>query len=160
MLLSLGETCHLKGSDMVTVWRTVLLLSCYDCDIMYQHYDVTWFEYVLWRRTMHEWVMNSHYQNMNHPMRFINMTCTPSKQWGVCDNGGTPLPTLLSSRSLTLSHPCDLLYDNNINISYPYVRGVRMVVFHAIWELFKPKRQDFTWLRFPVFGKKRSLKTE
>ena len=53
-LLSLGETCHLKGRDLVTVWRTVPLLSCYDCDSTRQHYDVTRFEYVLWRRTMHE----------------------------------------------------------------------------------------------------------
>ena len=51
-LLSLGETCHLKGWDMVTVWLAVLLLSCYDCDIIYQHYDVTRFECVLWRRTI------------------------------------------------------------------------------------------------------------
>ena len=61
-LLSLGETCHLKGRDMVTMWRTLLLLSCYDCDSMQQHYDVTRFKYVLWHRTMHEWVMNIHYQ--------------------------------------------------------------------------------------------------
>ena len=67
-LLSLGETCHLKGCDMVTVWRTVLLLSCYDCDNAHQHYDVTRLEYVLWRRTMYEWVMNIHYQNLNRPM--------------------------------------------------------------------------------------------
>ena len=66
-LLSLGETCHLKGRNMVTVWRTVLLLSCYDCDSTHQHYDVTRFEYVLWCRTMHEWVMNIHYQNLNRP---------------------------------------------------------------------------------------------
>ena len=57
-LLSLGETCHFKGRDMVTVWRTVLLLSCYDCDSTHHHYDVARFQYVLWRRTMHEWVMN------------------------------------------------------------------------------------------------------
>ena len=61
-LLSLDETCHLKGSDMVTVRRTLLLLSCYDCDSTRQHYDVTRFKYVLWRRTMHERVMNIHYQ--------------------------------------------------------------------------------------------------
>ena len=66
-LLSLGETCHLKGRNMATVWWTVLLLSCYDYDSMYQHYDVTRFEYVLWRRIMHEWVMNIHYQNLNRP---------------------------------------------------------------------------------------------
>ena len=28
-LLSLGETCNLKGRGMVTVWRTLLLLSCH-----------------------------------------------------------------------------------------------------------------------------------
>ena len=61
-LLNLGETCHLKGRDMVTVWRTLLLLSCHDCDSTRQRFDVTRSEYVLWRRTMHEWVMNIHYQ--------------------------------------------------------------------------------------------------
>ena len=66
-LLNLGETYHLKGHNMVTVWRMVLLLSCYDCDCAYQHYDVTRFEYVLWRRTMHEWVMNIHYESLNRP---------------------------------------------------------------------------------------------
>ena len=30
-LLNLGETCHLKGSDKVTQWRTLLLLRWYDC---------------------------------------------------------------------------------------------------------------------------------
>ena len=69
-LLSLCETCHLKGRDMVTVWRTVLLLICYDCGSTHQHYDVTRFEYVLRRRTMHEWVMNIHYQNLNRPRAF------------------------------------------------------------------------------------------
>ena len=50
-----------------------------------QHYDVTRFRYVLWRRTMHEWVMNIHYQTWIAQGRFINMIRTPSKQWGVCD---------------------------------------------------------------------------
>ena len=80
-LLSLGKTCHLKGRDMVTVWQTVLLLSCYNCDSTRQHYDVTQFEYVLWRRTMHECVMNIHYQTWIAQGRFINMIRTPSKQW-------------------------------------------------------------------------------
>ena len=31
-LMNLGETCHLKSSDMVTGWRTMLLLCCYHCD--------------------------------------------------------------------------------------------------------------------------------
>ena len=74
---------------MVTGWRTVLSLSCYDCDSTHQHYDVTWFEYALWRRTMHEWVMNIHYQTWIAQRRFINMIGTPSKQWGVCDNTRT-----------------------------------------------------------------------
>ena len=84
-LLSLGEKWHLKGRDMVTAWRTVLLLSCYDCDSTHQHYDVTRFEYALWRRTMHEWVMNIHYQTWIAQGRFINIIRNPSKQWGVCD---------------------------------------------------------------------------
>ena len=84
-LLSLGETCHLKGRDMATVWWMLLLLSCYDCDRTRKHYDVTRFKYVLWRRTMHAWVMNIHYQTWIGQGRFINMIRTPSKQWGVCD---------------------------------------------------------------------------
>ena len=82
-LLSLGETCHLKRRNMVTAWQTVLLLSCYDCDSTHQHYDVTQFEYALWRRTMHEWVMNIHYQTWIAQQWFINIIRTPSKQWGV-----------------------------------------------------------------------------
>ena len=84
-LLILGETCHLKGRDRVTVWRTVLLLSRYYCDSTHQHYDVTQFEYVLWRHTMHGWVMNIHYKTWIAQGRFTNMILTPSKQWGVCD---------------------------------------------------------------------------
>ena len=84
-LINLDETCHLKGRYMATVWRTVLLLSCYDCHSTHQHYEVTWFENVLWRRTMHEWVMNIHHQTWIAQGRFINIR-TPSKQWGVCDN--------------------------------------------------------------------------
>ena len=71
---------------MVTVWRTVLLLSCYNCDSTHQHYDVTQFEYVLWRHTMHERVMNIHYKTWIAQGRFTNMILTPSKRWGVCDN--------------------------------------------------------------------------
>ena len=70
---------------MVTVWRTVLLLSCYHCDSTRQNYDVTRFENVLWRGTMHEWVMNIHYKTWIAQGRFINMIRTPSKQWGECD---------------------------------------------------------------------------
>ena len=66
-LLSRSETCHSKGRDMVTVWRTVLLLSCYDFYSTHQHDDVTRFEYVLWCCTMHEWVMNIHHPNLNRP---------------------------------------------------------------------------------------------
>ena len=84
-LLSLGETWHLMGRGMVTVWQTVLLLSCYDCDSTHQHYDVMWFECVLWHRTMHEWVMNIHYQTWYAQGRLINIIRTLSKQWGVCD---------------------------------------------------------------------------
>ena len=51
--------------------------------------------YVLWRRTMHEWVMNIHYQTWIAQGRFINMIRTPSKQWGVCDNlHGAPRPAV------------------------------------------------------------------
>ena len=46
-VVNLGETCHLKIRVLVTVWWTMLLLCCYHCDCMQQHYDVTQFEYVL-----------------------------------------------------------------------------------------------------------------
>ena len=32
VLVNLGETCHLKRRDMVTVWRKMLFLCCYYCD--------------------------------------------------------------------------------------------------------------------------------
>ena len=70
---------------MFAAWRTVLLLGCYDCDSTHQHYDVTRFEYALWRRTMHEWVMNIHYQTWIAQGRFISIIRTHPKQWGVCD---------------------------------------------------------------------------
>ena len=84
-LMNLGETCQLKRRDLVTVWRTMLLLCCYHCDWMQQHYDVTQFEYILWRHTIHEWVMNIHYKTWIAQGRFTNMILTPSKQWGGCD---------------------------------------------------------------------------
>ena len=85
-LMNFGETCHLKRRNLVTVWRTMLLLCCYHCDWMQQHYDVMQFEYVLWRHTMHEWVLNIHYKTWIAQGRFTNTILTPSKQWGVCDN--------------------------------------------------------------------------
>ena len=81
-LLNLGETCHLKGRGMVTVWCTVLLLCCYDCEGTQQHYDITLLEYVLWRHTMHEWVMNIHYQNMNRPTAILKHHPHPLETMG------------------------------------------------------------------------------
>ena len=37
----------------------------------------------MWRHTMHEWVINIHYQILITQGRFINIIRTPSKQW-VC----------------------------------------------------------------------------
>ena len=82
--MNLGETCHLKRRDLVTVRRTMLLLCCYHCDCMQQHYDVTQFEYVLWGHTIHEWVMNIHYKTWIAQGPFTNIILTPSKQWSVC----------------------------------------------------------------------------
>ena len=75
-LMNFGETCHLKRSNLVTVWRTMLLLCCYHCDCMQQHYDVTQFKYVLWCHTMHEWVMNIHYKTWIPQERFTNIILT------------------------------------------------------------------------------------
>ena len=44
-LLSLGETCPLKGRDMVTVWRTVLLLR------LWQHAPALW-RHAVWIRIL------------------------------------------------------------------------------------------------------------
>ena len=85
-LVNLGETCHLKGHDFVIVWLTMLLLYCYHCDCMQQHYDVMQFEYLFWHHTTHEWVMNIDYQTWISQGRFTSIIHTPSKQWGVCDN--------------------------------------------------------------------------
>ena len=86
-LLTLGETCPLKGRDMVTVWRTLSLLRWCDCSALWRH--------VVWTRIVvshnHEWVLIIHYQTWIAHGRFIAITCTPSKQWGVCDNN-TGLP--------------------------------------------------------------------
>ena len=73
-LLNLGETCHLK--DAVAYFIIAMLIR----------YDVMRFELVLWRNTMHEWVMNIHYQTWKAQGRFINISRTPSKLWGMCDN--------------------------------------------------------------------------
>ena len=79
-LLSFGETFHLKGRDMVTL----LLLSCYDCNSTRQHYYVTRFKYVLWRRTMHEWVMNIHYQIHESPKGHSQTWSEPPRNNGAC----------------------------------------------------------------------------
>ena len=79
VLMNLGETCHLKRRDLVTVWQTMLLLlCCYHCDCMQQHYDVMQFEYILWHHTMHEWVMNIHYKTWIAQGRFTKIILTPS----------------------------------------------------------------------------------
>ena len=36
VLLNLGETCHLKGCDIVMVWSTLLLLRWYDCSALWR----------------------------------------------------------------------------------------------------------------------------
>ena len=78
-LMTLDETCHIKRYDLVT-WRMMLLVYCYQCHYMYQHYDVTQFEYVFWRHTMHEWVMNIHCKTWIAQEQFTNIVLTPSKR--------------------------------------------------------------------------------
>ena len=64
-LSSLGETCHLKRGDMVTGVAdgavAKLLQLC-------QHASALWC-HAVWIRivTMHQWVMNIHYEYLNHP---------------------------------------------------------------------------------------------
>ena len=55
---------------------------------MQQQYDVTQFEYVLWRHTMHEWVMNINYKTW---IAIHKHDPHPSKQWGVCDKLCEPM---------------------------------------------------------------------
>ena len=74
VLLNLGETCHLKDAVACFIIATLI------------RYDVMRFELVLWRNTMHEWVMNIRYQTWKAQGWFININRTPSKQWGMCDN--------------------------------------------------------------------------
>ena len=47
---------------------------------MQQHYDATQFECALWCHTMHEWVMNIHYQTWIIQGQFTNIILTPSKK--------------------------------------------------------------------------------
>ena len=96
-LINFGAACHLKRRDLVTVWWTRLLLCCYHCECMQQHYDVTQFECVLRHHTMHECVMNIHHQTGIAQGRFTNIILTPSKQWGLCDNIYTWLYSYLSN---------------------------------------------------------------
>ena len=37
VLLNFGETCHLKGRVMVTLWRTLLFIRWYDCSELWRH---------------------------------------------------------------------------------------------------------------------------
>ena len=75
-LMNLGETCHLQRRDLVT-WRTMLLVYCYHCNCMQQHYDVSQFQYVLWRHTMNKWVLSIHYKSWIAQGRFTNIVLTP-----------------------------------------------------------------------------------
>ena len=112
---------------MVTVWWTVLLLNGNYCDSTHQHYDVTQFEYILWRHTMHEWVMNLHYKTWIAQGRFTNMILTPSKQYGVCDK---------SCKSHVCIHKeCQHLADFNSSVYLIYVNTMSqyMVVRAMIW---------------------------
>ena len=81
-LMHFGEARHLKRPDMVTVWWTMLLLCCYKC---WLHATALW-RHAFWRHTMHEWVMNSHYQTWIAQGRLTNIILTPWNQWGVYDN--------------------------------------------------------------------------
>ena len=78
---------------------------CYYADTTVQHYDVMQFQCVLWCNTMHEWVMNIHYQTWIDQGRFINISRTPSKQWGVCDNKSSNTDDMYQLKStFSLSH--------------------------------------------------------
>ena len=96
-LLSLGETCHLKGCDMVTVWWMVLieaativiaLVSIMTSRGFNTYCDVAQCMHGLWISiTKHE---------------SINMIYTPSKQWGVCDNHWKRMNQKISTPEISL----------------------------------------------------------
>ena len=68
---NLGVTCHLKRPNMVTMRLTARLLRCYDCTCTQKNYDVTLFEYLLWR---HNAWMGYEYSlpNLNRPRAIHN----------------------------------------------------------------------------------------
>ena len=63
VLLNLGETCHLKGRDILMLWRTLLLLRWYDCSALWRH--AVWTRIVTW----HNAWMGYEYSlpNLNRP---------------------------------------------------------------------------------------------
>ena len=67
-----------KHGDGDVRWAR-LLLCCNNSENTQCNYDVTWFEYTLWCHTMHEWVMNIHYQNWIIQGQFTNVIRNPSK---------------------------------------------------------------------------------
>ena len=83
VLMNLGETCHLQRRDLVT-WRTMLLVYCYYCNCMQQHYDVSQFnmycDVTQWTNGF--WVFIT---NLESPKGHSHSP-HPSKQWAVCDN--------------------------------------------------------------------------
>ena len=137
-LVNLGETCYLKRRNLVTAWRMMLLLCCYHCDCMQQHYDVTQFEYVVWRHTMHEWVMNIHYKTWIAQGRFTNLILTPSKQWGVCDNS-------VLAMELRISCTNPLIWLHSLSISHKsctwYLKYViRSFCEKTLWDKVRPSQ--------------------
>ena len=54
-------------------------------DCMQQHYDITQFEYILWRHTMHEWVINIHYKiKLESPKGDSQTQSSPPRNNGAC----------------------------------------------------------------------------
>ena len=116
---------------------------------LWPHYDVTQFEYVLWSHTMHEWVMNIHYQTWIAQGRFTNMILTPSKQWGVCDKQETHTRHTSIWSTLTQVTTCCLMTPGHYLNGYSFT--ISMVQWHSsegIFTKFNKIILNFTYLTF------------
>ena len=69
---------------------------------MRQQHDVTQFEYVLWRHTMHEWAMDIHYKTWIAQKAIHKHYPHPLKQWDACDNHIESKPIVMKQQTMKL----------------------------------------------------------
>ena len=102
-----------------------------------QYYDVTQFEFILWRHTMHAWVMNIHCQTWIAQGRFTNIIHTPWNN-GMC---GTNLLNLVKGASLPLGQSHDGSGVNEVILS---TMGYTDITESTKRQQSKPKREQYT----------------